>query len=78
MLLVYMICMEIFLNGVKMFVMITIMELLLMVVLGKMMILIKEFIVAAPGSSILGGVALRSATSITRSRRSTTFLVFVL
>ena len=68
-------------NSVKMFIMKTIMKLLLMVVLGKLkeiVIAIEEFFVAAPGTSILGGVALRTAASISRSGWSTTLLVFVL
>ena len=73
--------MEIFMNGVKMFIMKTIMKLLLMVVLGKLkeiVIAIEEFVVAAPGLPILGGVALRTATTFTRSGRTTSILVFVL
>ena len=57
------------------------MKLLLMVVLGKLkeiVIAIEEFVVAAPGTSILGGVALRSASTISWPRRSTSMLVFVL
>ena len=64
-----------------MFGMMIIMELLLMVVLGKLkeiVIAIKEFIVAAPGTPFLGGVALRSASTMARASRATTLLVFVL
>ena len=73
--------MGMFMNSVKMFIMKTIMKLLLMVVLGKLkdiVIAIEEFVVAAPGTTILGGVALRAASTHTRTRRSTTILVFVL
>ena len=73
--------MGMFMNSVKMFIMKTIMKLLLMVVLGKLkeiVIAIEEFFVAAPGSTFLGGVALRAATAIARSRRTSTLLVFVL
>ena len=66
-------------NGVRMFGIVVMMERLLMEVLGYMeVIVVIEFFVAAPGTWILGGVALRSATTITRSRRSTSILVFVL
>ena len=55
------------------------MEHLLTEVLGKLeKWVIGESIVAAPGTSFLGGVALRSATSVSRSRRTSTILVFVL
>ena len=50
-----------------------------MVVLGKLEVTaVEESFVAAPGTSILGGVALRSASTITPSRRTTPRLVFVL
>ena len=68
-------------NSVKMFIIKTIMKLILMVVLGKLkeiVIAIKEFFVAAPGTPILGGVALRTAAYITRARRTSTMWVFVL
>ena len=68
-------------NSVKIFIMKTIMKLLLMVVLGKLkeiVIAIEEFVVAAPGTPFLGGVALRTAATVTRSGRTTSILVFVL
>ena len=52
-----------------------------MVVLGKLkeiVIAIEEFFVAAPGAAFLAGVALRTASNLTRSSRPTTILVFVL
>jgi hypothetical protein len=66
-------------NGVRMLGMITMMEHLLMEVLGSMeVIAVVGCVAAAPGPSFLGGVALRTAASISRSSRSTTLLVFVL
>ena len=83
MLLAYTICTEMFTNGAKMIGMIIMRVHPMMVVHGYQAIKIlqkelQKYFGAAPGSSILGGVALRSASSITPTRRTTTLLVFVL
>ena len=81
-LLAYTICTGMFTNGAKMICIIIMRVHPMMVVHGYQAIKILQnvllLVVVAPGSSILGGVALRTATSITPSRRSTSILVFVL
>ena len=81
----YMICTGMSGNGAKMTGMIITRAHLMMVVHGYQVIkmlqnILQKYYGAAPGSTILGGVALRSATTtLSRSRRSTTtLLVFVL
>ena len=54
------------------------MEVLGLIVIKIVILILQKHFVAAPGSSILGGVALRTAASITPTRRTTTILVFVL
>ena len=83
----YMICTAMLMSGAKMTGMIIMRAHLMMVVHGSQAIhmlqkmpqkILQKYSGAAPGTPILGGVALRSAASITRSRRTATLLVFVL
>ena len=54
------------------------MEVLGLIVIQIVILKVEKFFVAAPGTAILGGVALGTATAISPSRRTTSFLVFVL
>ena len=73
------ICMGMCGSFVRMFGMKTIMEHLLMAVLGKLeVIVVEESVVAAPGSSIPGGVAPLTASALALSCPTSTLLVFVL
>ncbi len=77
MLLVYMISTGMSWNGVKMFGMVIITELLMMVVLGKLeVIVIKDYSVAVAGATVLGIAGVRGAT-IFMPTSSTTVVVFV-
>ena len=79
----YMICTGMSGNGAKMTGMIIMRAHLMMVVHGYQVIKILQSILqkyygVAPGTTLLGGVALRSAATFSRSSRSAALLVFVL